>query len=71
MPEVTLITTSQVATKFGVLPSTIRKWVGDGKLKPAVTTPGGHFRFDANAITEVLSGAHVDSNPVCESKASA
>ena len=50
MTEVTLLTTSQVATRFGVLPSTIRKWVTTGKLTPAVTTPGGHYRFTLDAL---------------------
>jgi excisionase family DNA binding protein len=50
MPEVTLITTSQVADIFKVNTSAVRKWVADGKLKPAVTTPGGHFRFSLSDV---------------------
>ena len=40
MPEVTLITTSQVADKYQITASAVRRWVAAGKLKPAVTTPG-------------------------------
>ncbi|GAS94370.1 Gp35 [Mycolicibacterium canariasense] len=56
MPEVTYMTTSQVADKFGVLPSTVRKWVAENKLKPAVATPGGHYRFHPDDIDALLTG---------------
>ena len=56
MAEVTYIATSQVAGKFGVLPSTVRKWVTEGKLKAAVTTPGGHYRFDPADVEALLTG---------------
>jgi excisionase family DNA binding protein len=46
MPEVTaLLTTSELATLLRVDSSAVRKWVATGKLIPAVTTPGGHYRF--------------------------
>lgn len=54
MPEVTLITTSQVATKFGVDSSAVRKWVLEGKITPALTTPGGHHRFRLVDIEALL-----------------
>ena len=56
MSEVTHITTSQVADKFGVLPSTVRKWVAEGKLRAAVTTPGGHYRFNPADIDAIMTG---------------
>ncbi|MBS5977744.1 MAG: hypothetical protein KIA99_09150 [Actinomyces urogenitalis] len=34
--------------------STVRRWVGKKQLVPAATTPGGHYRFDPNDVTEVL-----------------
>ncbi len=43
--KVALCTTSAVAEHYGVHPATVRKWVADGVLKPAITTPGGHYRF--------------------------
>jgi len=56
MPEVTLITTSQVALKFGVDSSAVRKWVKEKKLKPAVTTPGGHHRFRVEDVEALMMG---------------
>lgn len=55
MVEVAHMTTSQVARIFGVLPSTVRKWVLDGKLRAAITTPGGHYRFDPADIDKIVS----------------
>lgn len=54
MPEVTLITTSQVATKFGVDSSAVRKWIAEGKITPAVTTPGGHHRFRLSDVESLM-----------------
>lgn len=55
MAELTHMTTSQVARVFGVLPSTVRKWVMDGKLRAAITTPGGHYRFDPADIDRFVN----------------
>lgn len=55
MDELAHMTTSQVARKFGVLPSTVRKWVIDGKIRAAVTTPGGHYRFDSADINALIN----------------
>lgn len=45
MEEVAVITTTQVAKHYGVDKSTVRKWVAEGKIVPALRTPGGHYRF--------------------------
>ena len=55
-PQVTVYTTSEVAIRFRVDGSTVRKWVALGKLKPAFTTPGGQYRFNLADIDE-LAGA--------------
>lgn len=39
------LTTSQVAHRFCVDSSVVRRWVLKGKLHPDITTPGGHHRF--------------------------
>lgn len=57
MPEVTLLTTSQVAKRYKVDPSAVRKWVADGKLTPAVKTPGGHYRFDVATLDALIGEA--------------
>lgn len=54
MPKVTLITTTQVAKRYGVDNSTVRKWVAEGRIAPAVKTPGGHYRFDESVIAAAL-----------------
>lgn len=43
-------TTSDVAERFGVNVATVRRWVNDGRVKPDVTTPGGHHRFTDETI---------------------
>ena len=50
MPEVVLLTTAEIAKRFGVDTSSVRRWVAEGRLKPAVTTLGGHYRFDAAEV---------------------
>jgi excisionase family DNA binding protein len=46
MPEVVLLTTAEVAKRFKVDSSAVRRWVAKGQLIPAVTTPGGYYRFN-------------------------
>ncbi|MCV7358522.1 MerR family transcriptional regulator [Mycolicibacterium fluoranthenivorans] len=54
MPKVDLITTSGVADRFGVDSSAVRRWVSEGKITPAFTTPGGHYRFRLSDIEALL-----------------
>jgi excisionase family DNA binding protein len=56
MPEVVLLTTSEVAKRFRVDTSAVRRWVAEGRLKPTITTPGGHYRFDEATLSEFTSG---------------
>ena len=50
MPEVVLLTTSEVAKRFKVDVSAVRRWVSKGDLTPHITTPGGHYRFDEASL---------------------
>lgn len=52
MPEVVLLTTREVAERFRVDSSAVRRWVAEGKLRYAIKTPGGYYRFDQAAIDE-------------------
>ncbi|MGB7235913.1 MAG: helix-turn-helix domain-containing protein [Rhodococcus sp. (in: high G+C Gram-positive bacteria)] len=61
MPEVTLITTSQVAKLLGVDSSAVRKWVAQHRITPAATTPGGHYRFNRSDIDRLLATPEVVS----------
>lgn len=54
MAQVTLITTTQVAERFNVDPSTVRKWVDKGLITPAMSTPGGHYRFRQSDIDALM-----------------
>ena len=51
---VDLLTPGQVATLFGVTPKTIGRWDEAGIL-PGERTPGGHRRFPASAVHELLA----------------
>lgn len=46
------LTTSQVAERFGVDSSTVRRWVTAGWMIPTLTTPGGHHRFTEQDIID-------------------
>ena len=50
MAEIVLLTTTEVAKRFRVDASAVRKWVAEGRIKPAITTPGGHYRFDEASL---------------------
>ncbi|WP_074415851.1 MerR family transcriptional regulator [Mycolicibacterium fortuitum] len=52
MSQVVLLTTTEVAERFRVDTSVVRRWVASGKLKPSIKTPGGHYRFDESTIAE-------------------
>lgn len=56
-----LITTPQAAQLLGVTPTTIKRWVEDGRLR-CLRTPGGHRRFDRSDVQRFLakSGAPAD-----------
>lgn len=53
--EVTLCTTTDVARKYAVDDSTVRRWVAKKKIHPAITTPGGHYRFDPDEVARELA----------------
>lgn len=61
MPEIALLTTSEVSSRFGVTSTTVRRWISEGKLKPAVTTPGGHYRFRLSDIESLLLGVEASA----------
>lgn len=63
-PEVALLTTSEVARLFRVDSSTVRKWVETGKLRPAITTPGGHMRFNSSDVEAVMTRPAPDPEAV-------
>ncbi|TQN28545.1 excisionase family DNA binding protein [Haloactinospora alba] len=50
-----LLVPGEVAELFGVRTSTVSRWVRDGHLLPACTTPGGTSRFSATEIHQLLA----------------
>lgn len=54
-----LLTPAEVARMFRVDPKTVSRWADEGKLN-AVRTLGGHRRYRANEIRELLT-AHTFS----------
>jgi excisionase family DNA binding protein len=45
-----LVGSSEAARLLGVSQQTLNRAVRDGRVRPAVVTPGGHRRFDASEI---------------------
>jgi excisionase family DNA binding protein len=45
-----LVSSSEAARLLGVSQQTLNRAVRDGRVRPAVVTPGGHRRFDTSEI---------------------
>lgn len=51
-----VLSVQQVAQRFGVDPKTVWRWEASGALVPDFRTPGGHRRYYADKIDEMLRG---------------
>jgi excisionase family DNA binding protein len=51
------ITSGEVARRLGVTTRAVGSWVRKGLLTPAVTTPGGRYRFKWSEVVEQLRQA--------------
>ena len=49
-----LVTTGEAARILGVSQPTLNRAVRKGRLRPTVTTPGGHRRFDSAELSAAL-----------------
>jgi excisionase family DNA binding protein len=47
-------TASDVSKMLGVIPKTVARWAFEGKVPGAFKTPGGHWRFDRQAIDTLV-----------------
>jgi excisionase family DNA binding protein len=54
MTDEELITSGEVARRLGVTTRAVGRWVARGMLTPAVTTPGGRYRFRWSEVTAQL-----------------
>lgn len=56
-PEVDLLTSTQVATMFGVTRKTVGLWARSGALRPSWKSPGpvGAYLFDRATVERVLA----------------
>jgi len=45
-----LVSSSEAARLLGISQQTLNRAVRDGRVRPAVVTPGGHRRFDSSEI---------------------
>lgn len=52
--ETAYLTTAEVARIARVDSSTVRRWVLTGRLRPAMTTPGGRHRFNREDVEALL-----------------
>lgn len=50
-------TTSEAADALGVSRRSLARWAQDGVVRPAMTTPGGHFRWDVDQLRTQLQTA--------------
>lgn len=56
VPAPELLTPAEVALMFRVDPRTVTRWAKTGRLN-AIRTLGGHRRFDAVEVRELLNGS--------------
>jgi len=59
MAENELLTPSEVAVMFRVNPKTVTRWARAGRIS-AVRTLGGHRRFRASEIRQLLESVEVE-----------
>lgn len=52
------MTIAQTARRLGVHPHTVGRWQRQGRLPAAVTTPGGHHRYDPDVVESMAAHRH-------------
>lgn len=54
--EPKLVGSGKAAKMLGISGSTLRRWVQEGRIKPALKLPSGMLRFDPEEVKRVRSG---------------
>jgi len=71
MPAKNLVTTGAAARELGISAATLTRWVKSGKVAPAETTAGGHFRWHmASLRRQVAYSRDPDADTLAEDIAS-
>jgi len=55
-----LLTSGEAADKIGVSRGSLQRWARDGRVKPAMTTPGGQYRWELPDLRRQLGMAPDD-----------
>ncbi|WP_344415553.1 helix-turn-helix domain-containing protein [Pseudonocardia ailaonensis] len=55
-----LLTSGELAKELGVSLRTVHRWIADGLIEPEFRTPGGHTRWNVEAVRERLRSADQD-----------
>lgn len=50
-----LLTTAELAAELGLSDRTLQRYRRDGVLKPKLSTPGGHARWDLEDVLDQLN----------------
>ena len=54
MADEELLTTSQLARALGLSLSSIKRYISAGQIRPDLTTPGGHYRWNVESVRRQL-----------------
>jgi excisionase family DNA binding protein len=49
-----LVSTGEAARSLGISARTLARWAQEGLVTPALTTAGGHYRFDVDDLRAQL-----------------
>jgi excisionase family DNA binding protein len=52
-PGAILLTSTEVASRLGISRSTLARAVSAGRVRPALITPGGHYRFASDSVSAI------------------
>jgi DNA-binding transcriptional MerR regulator len=52
--DVELVTTSELARALRLSLRSIKRYIAAGQIKPELTTPGGHYRWNVESVRRQL-----------------